>query len=74
MIALSPVDIFGSVDSPVGATRLWITWIGMAVFVALLFSVLVDWMRHQRKFGNRTYTFAVILVVALALLLFLPRG
>ncbi|HXF34146.1 MAG TPA: hypothetical protein VN603_06195 [Candidatus Acidoferrales bacterium] len=74
MIAVTPVDLFGSVDTPMGATRLWVTWIGMAVFVALLFSVLVDWMHHQHKFGNRTYAFAAILVVALVLLIFLPRG
>ena len=74
MLALSPTDIFSSVNSPMGVARLWVTWIGMAVFVALLFSVLVDWMRRHHQLGTRTYVLAALLIIAIVLLIVLPRG
>ncbi|HXP94941.1 MAG TPA: hypothetical protein VN905_15815 [Candidatus Binatia bacterium] len=74
MLALSPVDIFGSVNTPMGAARLWTTWIGMAFFIALLFTSLRDLARHHQRLGPVSIGLAVIVVIAIVLFFLLPRA
>ena len=74
MLALSPVDIFGSVNTPMGAARLWTTWIGMAVFIALIFTSLRDLARHRQRLGPVSIALAIIVVIAVVVLFLLPRG
>lgn len=69
---MSPADLFNSANSPMGPVRLWITWLGMAVFIALIFSVLRDAMRRQRS-SPLTIGLAALVVVALLLVFLLPR-
>ena len=74
MTALSPADLFSSVNSPMGVARLWITWIGLAFFIALIFVSLRDLARHHQKLGPVAVALAALVVIALVLLLVLPRG
>lgn len=55
-----------------GVTRLWITWGGIIVFVALIFSVSRDWARY-RRFGPVTTVLVLAVVAALVALFLLPR-
>lgn len=70
---MSPADLFQTANTPMAAARLWTTWIGMAVFVALLFFGLVDYMRH-RRLGPVSIALTVLLLAAAVLLFVLPRS
>ncbi len=73
MLGLSPTDIFGSVNTPMGAARLWATWIGMAVFIALIFTSLRDLSHHRQRLGPVSIGLAIIVVIALVVVFLLPR-
>jgi hypothetical protein len=68
---LSPSDFFSGINNPVAAGRLWLVWIGMAFFVAAIFSLLHD-HSSGRRVGYVTYGLAGALVVVLVFV-FIPR-
>lgn len=67
----NPSDFFGSFNSPVAAAKLWLVWIGMAIFVGAIFSLLRDWSANHRV-GLITYGLFVVLVLLLVFI-FMPQ-
>ena len=56
------------------ATRLWITWGGLACFIAMIFTGLRDLARYRSRVTAVPIVLGLLVVVALVLLLFLPKG
>jgi hypothetical protein len=70
---MTPADLFQSANTPMGAARLWITWAGLAMFIALIFRGLLD-LARDRKLGQISIALATLVVVAVAILFLLPRS